>query len=393
MPVNDDVRRFLRRHEREWKPLVDVKVHEAVRGFLNKHGKARKAGVESALESYATVLYTRVNRLAKSDGAHLLFSAQDPGAYALVKDFLLELDGDRRWHRIGLLFSGQARRALYDDFPGRYAEFPRGKQGLFADLLRYSKRHPIDCAVTTPSSVNGPESVIFAGGKSILGAKRLFSVCDWNGIVSNRLECPWSDSDPLDGILCNDVLTKDLIRIQRPELRSDMLHVCGTAIGSLRVDDPASFTANARNGLGLEDDEIACLYIGDVFHENDRTRFPRIDKLFVVKTLAVTAKALSQAARVECGKRYVLMLRPHPRDSDRDGWASAVAKIRLPKNLRILPAIPEEVPIQVARYAADAVMGIHSTENFLAPHIGRKSFILAYPGPGLSGDLLGGFFL
>lgn len=45
------------------------------------------------------------------------------------------------------------------------------------------------------------------------------------------------------------------------------------------------------------------------------------------------------------------------------------------------------VSIQEARYAADAVASIVSTENFLMPRIGRPAFSLALDGPGM-GDAL-----
>lgn len=61
---------------------------------------------------------------------------------------------------------------------------------------------------------------------------------------------------------------------------------------------------------------------------------------------------------------------------------------KVPENLKIISATKEEISMSEVSYSADIIVGIISTENFLAPLRGRKSVFLGYEGKGMGGDLL-----
>jgi len=373
----EDEKQFISHHAPEIKPLLGKGEN------LVPNNEAEAAKV---LEEYENRLYSLENPNANPDAKRVLVTANDPGAYNTLKPLLEKLTLDPRCRGVAALVSGLARKNLETEFKNM-SEVQDSSPLLMPDILEFSAQKEIDVVVATLSSLNGPESLALFGGKSSLKAKKLFLVADgWGGLGSQFTRGNYPVMDNIEAITCPDEVAKKMFHHQFPGISEKKFEVLGSpVVDGLVVENPEKFINQAREKFGLDADTIALIYYGDI-SAGSKEEYGT-DEAINEKTFTKTLEGLIKFARENPEHEYALLLRPHPRDPNKEELFSLAGRANLPANLRFIPAGNDIASIQETRYAGDVALSICSTENFFAPRLGRVSVFLAY-GENLGGKIV-----
>jgi len=377
---NFEKREFIASHKKEIEPLLDD-------GEKILFDNNNESDVNTLLEKYETKLFYYETQEISSGAKNVLFSVNDTGAYGIVEPLIRSLKQDANCSGIGVLASGPARKSIETQFHGELEEVLNKKDKLLVDILEFSQSKQIDVVVGTVSVLNGPEGVVLYGGKKNLGAKKIFLIADgWGTLGSQFSSGNQSTLDDIDAILCADEFASKIFQRQLPEVPKELFEITGSPmLDSLQVENPEIFTRQAREKLSLNEDTIAVLYIGDVSADYEQEKY---DSMVNEKTFTQTFNGFIKLAEINQDKQYALMFRPHPRDPNKEALLKEVDAMKFPKNMRVILAGREILSMQEARYAADAVLSIISTENFFASRMGRQTVFLGYRNGNLGGKAL-----
>lgn len=381
----EDKVNFLQKYFPEVRPLIQDTPLESI------SDEVTEAQLDAILERFETKVFT----LEKNESEHtpdaqqILLAANDPGAYNAIKPLISELLVDTRCRGMNVLTSGVASADFESQYGRTFKQVRDSEKGAIDDISEtLSGTNVPDIVLVALSSNNGPESIALYGGKSVFGAKKMYVVFEaWTGMGSafakNR-----GNMDKVDGFFCNDELAKKIILNHLPEFEEDRVHVTGTPVlDSLEVDKADEYRHQIRERFGIGEDVHSILYLGDVsvdYKSMKGTFDPRINE----KTFEKTIASVKELALASPKKQYAVLLRPHPRDPNKEELYDILKQHDLPPNVMFVDARASVLSINEATYASDTIVSILSTENNLAPLRGRKSIFLAYEDAGLGGDAL-----
>lgn len=375
---------FIQEHRDEIKPLLDKE--EA--SFLDSLGgkfdpldhvdlTAKRAIVGNLLQRFETKLFFAGKDNHDAGAMSVLFTAEDTGAYTAIRALITAAEKDPRCKGIGVLVAGVATKAFIKEFGDRFDQI-NNEPGVLLDILNLANEKPFEVIVASVSSMNGPESVTLFGGKSNLGTKKIFFVFEGWGGPGSAFNANRERMDGIDGMFCNDIVAAKIIKHWLPEFPNERILITGTPVlDSLRIENSQEYISTARRKLGLGPDTVSMLYCGDIsfsYKAAGREADERINE----RTFETTLKAMISLAGSRPQKKYAILLRPHPADPNKEELYSLARDSEKPANLTVVPAVNPEVSIQEARLAADAVASIISTENFIAPIVGRNAIFLGY---------------
>ncbi|OGG79376.1 hypothetical protein A3J11_00265 [Candidatus Kaiserbacteria bacterium RIFCSPLOWO2_02_FULL_55_12] len=108
-------------------------------------------------------------------------------------------------------------------------------------------------------------------------------------------------------------------------------------------------------------------------------------------TFEKTLAGIETFAHTETRREIALIVRPHPRDPDKEKLVNAGESEQVLGNLSIKNG-SSPAPLNGVVYASDVIVSIAGTENFFAPARGRRSIFLAYDGPGFAGEAFRSFY-
>ena len=200
----------------------------------------------------------------------------------------------------------------------------------------------------------------------------------WGG-MSNILRSEGKKNvEKIDGIFCNDELARDMILYALPEFSKEYVFITGSPVfDTLKEKDPKGFREAAKEKMGLKNEAISVLYLGDI--SLDHSKGYKTDKRINEKTFEYTLNAIIKLAEAEPSREFVFLVRPHPRDSNKEELLAILNRHTSPGNLQFKSAGVKDCSMQEARYASDIVASIGSTENFFARKLGRGAIFLSYP--------------
>ena len=399
----EDAPRFVKAHAEEIEPLVQDDAHSQ---WILQHLESSDGVPEDIqdnpeqlrpiLRAYENKLYSfdKIVSGSNPDGRRVFFTMNDPLSYTTLSPIIRNLLSDPRASGVSALTSGYASKFLERDFSDAHiAEVRDPEHMIIEDVIEHTEQTHPDVVIGTASSLNGPESLALFAGKSSLEARKLYFYFEGWGTAGSSFPSSPSEIDKIDRMkrmdlidqfLVVDEVGKKILMHEIPSIPEEKIKIVGSpVIDAIRVADSVAYTHTAREKLGLSPEEIALLYLGDVSHDYNAIGFetdPEINE----KTFDKTLRAVIETAKRTPERKYVLLVRPHPRDPHKYRLLSEVTNSSVPPNLTIKAADNSVTSMQEARYAADAVFSIGSTENFLAPRIGRKAVFLRYADePGL----------
>jgi hypothetical protein len=375
---------FIRRQYTEIAPIVPENERAALEAV--RHGEQTdRNDVERILETYESRIFRMEKHDAAADAKRVLVSASEPLAFSTVRPILEAMKRDARVGGVTLLtdnLAGRSFEALHDpDFvqvrdPGKpvMAEIPG----------------PFEIALVPVDPKNSPNAAVLYGGKSVFGAERLYFLASgWVGVGNTPLfeQNRRERMDAIDGIFVIDDLAKRIVHRQLPEYPEERIQVTGMPLSdAVGAENPELLAAAGRQKLGLGTDERAVLLLPHVSPAPDRPE-PGVHPRISEDTFERSLTALVRVAEANPGRRYAVLVRPHPRDWNREEYFR-IADRELPPNLRVLPATNDVVSMPEAAYAASVTASIAGTDNFIAPMRGRQGVFLAYREEGMGGDLL-----
>jgi hypothetical protein len=259
---------------------------------------------------------------------------------------------------------------------------------VLSDAMKTAENDPYDVALVPVDPRNSPNSPLLFGGKSVFGAKKLFFIATgWVGVGGTDLfdKDRFKQMEEIDGIFCNDDLAKKILLHQLPEYPPEKIYTTGTpVVDALEIEKGPEYAKQGREKLHIDEGTIGVLYLGDVSpapNSADSNLNPRINE----ETFLSTLDSMIELAKSRPEKKFALMVRPHPRDPNRQEMLQST-RPDIPDNLHVTPAT--DISIQEATYSADATASIVSTENFLAPLRGKQGIFLGYDKPGFGSDAL-----
>ena len=395
--IAEEKAEFIHDHEREISPLLSDQEKKQLLG--DDFDLGIEGNSDILLERFETKVY-RLDKPAEAcdpEAKRFLVSFSDPVDYVTQLPIIERLMQDRRCSGISVVTDNIAGVA-FSAFAEKHSEFVLERKNdigegsdpqsdlVFPDIARAAEG--VDVAFVGIESVNSPSGSMVFNAKSVFGADKLFIVNGgWTGVGGRKeLFANTGAMDQFDGIFVNDELAKQITESQLPEAFSEKVIATGTpSIDALDVANGPEFERKGREKLGIADDEIALLYCGDrsAEHKSDEKISTRINEETFEETLA----AVKRTAQSAPDKHFVLMVRPHPRDDNKEELLRP--QTGLPPNLRIVSAERGVLSMKEAGYAADTLLSIVSTENFMQPLRGKASVFLGYR-ENASGQSLGG---
>lgn len=374
-----DKRAFIEKHLKEINVLADA----ALLKCANIKEEINEEDADNLLrlfESHLFVLKKSKTSLAKN----VLLTIDNPGPYNALKPIICALEDDCRCGSISVIVSGIARKNFQQEFSNHFV--PVRNNGLFiSELGELFSDIPPDIIICSISFINGPESTALYAGKSVLGAKKIYMIIDAWGTFGNIFKSNLRTRDAIDGFFCNDEFAKKILKHQMPDIADERIYATGTPVlDSIEIEKSDEYRQTMRERFHLEKDAIVLLFIGGVSEswENKFASDSKINEITFEKTI-IAMKALAKAYP---DKKFVLLLRPHPLDTNKQELYSIADSMKLPLNLAFIDAAA--VSINEAAYGADVIASIVSTENLLAPLRGKQAIYLGYEGVGLGGELL-----
>lgn len=319
---------------------------------------------------------TNIFLLKKSDGDYnkdakkVILSASEPLAFRALLPILENLRENPKCSTVALIADNVAGKYFKNYFSSDKA---KDKFVLLEKSNGNIPKDKFDIALATIDAYTNPGSLFYLAKKT-LGVKKLFVIhYSWTALGSRKdiLE----ENIGIDGIFCNDKLARDIILDRVPGISADQIFVTGTPVtDDLNLEKKDYLLDSGRKKLNIDSGDFAVLYLGDT--DEDYKADGVIDKEINKKTLEKTVAAMNKLAMEFPAKRFVLAVRPHPRDAHREDLLAS-AKVSS-VNFKIIQAHEETVTIEEAVYASDVVASIVSTENHLAPLRGRFGVFLAY---------------
>jgi len=380
---------FLRKYSSEVRPTIQ---DASTMDFLEGAGEEVTEGqLNAILEKFETKVFTLEKQESECtpDAQRILLTVDNPGAYNAIAPLVSQLLADVRCSGMVVLTSGVAGSNFESQFGRTFNQIRDGDKRVIDDISEVvSGTNVPDIVIASLSNDNGPESIALYAGKSVFGAKKIYVIFEaWMGLGSvfgkNK-----QNMDKIDGFFCNDELAKKIILNYLPQFEEGGIHVTGTPVlDSLEIDKANSYRQQIRDRFGIGEDVHSILYLGDVsadYKSMNGTFDPRINE----KTLEKTVASIKQLALANPEKQYAVLLRPHPRDPNKEELYNILKLQDLPPNVTFVDARSSILSINEATYSADTIVSILSTENNLAPLRGRESIFLAYEDAGLGGDAL-----
>lgn len=336
------------------------------------------------------------------EAKRVLLYATDPIYKNVVESLIKQLDFDKRCKAIGLITDGVAERN-FERFLEQHSEYrfkavaggekhEIGEDGIydaddpvFVDALKTAEgQNPYDIVVTTMESINSPCASSYWNSKSNFGAKKMYMA--FLGWIFGRQDIFKKEKvrgvmDSLDGVFCVDELSRDIAAHYLPDLSHEKFYITGSPImDEIKPEKAEEFRTAGRKKLDLADDETAVLFLGDLdeYHLTDESIDERINE----KTFQMTFRAMIELAQKAKSSKFALLVRPHPRDKNKQELLDYVFKTGLPKNLRIIAAGGASVSMEEARCASDMAASIHGTENHIAAKLGKPGIFLGYKAEG-----------
>lgn len=316
---------------------------------------------------------------------NVLLTVDNPGAYNVLSPIIRALADDDRCANIGVISSGVASKKFGIDFRNRFTRVIKSKSLVIKEIATtFDKPDIIICSV---SEANGPEGIMLYAGKSVFGAEKLYMVCDGWGTLGSAFGDNRENMDTIDGFFCNDLFAWMILKRHLPKTRNSCTYAIGTpVIETIEVQKADKYRKTMRKRFGLDEETRVLLFLGDISDGYKKTfdSDPRINEITFEKT-AIEMMAIAEA---HPNKKFALVLRPHPRDTNKQEMYAIIERLSLPQNLIFIDAGAAVVQMNEAAYGADVIASIASTENFLAPLRGRRAVYLGYEGAGLGGELL-----
>lgn len=385
-----DAERFLAKYEGE---VLGVLEDPAERNLIKHFSEDSSADLSindeqrlaNILEKFETKIFEYEKLDAKSGAKRVLVTSDNPGSWSAIKPLILALEQDSRCKGVVAIVSGVAGNQFKEVFP--QFDQVRGNKTILGDAISIANKEPIDIIIASVSVKNGPESLALFGGKSNLGAAKTYFVFEGYGGVGSLSSFITKDQlEQIDGIFCNDIFAKTLIHKLLQEYPADRIYVVGTLSSEgFELDKSAEYRAETRAKLGIGTDAFAVLYLGDV--NSDYAKMSGANPQINFETLQKTLGGIEQLAREEKERSVVLIVRPHPRDPDKEKLTHAGEGHNLPNNVSIKNG-SNPISFNGAVYSSDVVVSIMSNENFFAHARGRRSIFLAYDDPGFGGQAL-----
>ena len=361
------------------KPLANFKQDKTVVFVIKKDSRDLSAGAKS-----------------------VILTASEPLAFKAMCPLLDKLHEDKRVRVIALItnnmsresFTGYLRKKSYDletfFLKGDGIDKAEGEE------LKRIIGGDFDIVMASIDAYRGPGRAILNSGKEYLGAKKMF-IIHYGWTSSRRMKKIFTQlgitaygKKTINGIFCNDELARKIISLHLPSFKKRIKITGSPVIEGLGQDKAMQYKMLGRKKLAISNLESAVLYLGDTLYDYGDDK--KVDRYLNEKTLAITVEAMSKLAEKHPERKFTLLIRPHPRDRNKFRIMSYTHFRILPKNLRLISALPEKISINEAVYAADAILSIISTENNLAPLRGKPGIFLAFPGNN-HGHKLGGYIL
>ena len=382
---------YITRHEDEILPTSThtetIKaIHELVQEVEEHHGGVWRFAdkskfpqtnvVEAILQEAETKVFVWTNPDADVGAKRAVFTMDAPGAFAALMPVVFELKRSPRYKSVEIVASNVAAEYIRENEGGDWFGFtqvrstnvaPGKPTPVFVDILSKGESHA-DVIFASLTDTNGPETVALFGGKSVFSAKKLYFVMDgWGG--ANHAFANSKHMDKVDGIFCNNELAKRIIEKELPNFPPEQIYATGTGqIDSLDIEHSEELIQGGREKLGLDDETIGVVYLGDISADYASVVMPGIaDHDISEKTFALVLEAMINDASNDETKKFALMVRPHPRNSRNNELWQKVASTMILQNLKVIPATNKECSMNEAAYASDAIVSILSTENFKAP--------------------------
>ncbi|MEK7531873.1 MAG: hypothetical protein AAB545_03040 [Patescibacteria group bacterium] len=336
------------------------------------------------LERFETKIFEFEKKEADKNAKRVLVTSDNPGSFGAIKNIIRALENDSRCKGIVALVSGVAGKQFTGEFP--IFKKIHEERTVLGDIIEVSKNEPIDVALASVSVKNGPEGLVLFGAKSNLGVSKTFFLFEGYGTPGGTFLLGNNERmESIDGIFCNDEFAKKILGQRMPEYPQEKIHICGVLSSEgFELEKAESYREETRRKLGIDSNAFVVLYLGDLFSDGKDEGFldPDID----IKTLEKTILAVSQFSHNNVGG-VVIIVRPHPRDPQKENLLAIGEKIALPENLSIRKGA-SPLSFNGVAYASDVIVSIQGTENFFAPLRGKPSVFLAYNDLGLGGDAL-----
>lgn len=322
-----------------------------------------------------------------SSGKTILITIDNPGAYNAMRPIIHALVSDERCKNIIAVISGVASKNFQIDFSRVFIQVRSHKLLFIADLDMALEENPPDIIICSISAMNGPEVIMLYSGESVFCAQKLYIVFDGWGTLGSAFRSNQKSMDTVDGFFCNDELAKKMIQYHLPEINEERVYSIGTpVIETIEVEKACEHRKAMRARFYLDEDVRALLFLGDI-SDGPKNIFgadPRINEITFEKTIM----EMGRLAETHSNKKFALLLRPHPRDANKQELYAFMERVCLPSNLVFIDAGVSVVALNEVAYGADVIASICSTENFLAPMRGRRAIYLGYQGFGFGGEFL-----
>jgi hypothetical protein len=381
----EDKINFIKRHRDEIRPLTKNP------DFVDNVSDGQLDGVEkkidSVLEEFENKLFVCEKTEHNKEAKRVLITVDNPGPYTTVKTIVEALLKDERCKSIAIITGGVSSKSFANQFGSQFQLVRNDDKLFWDDLAVFSEDNPVDVTIASVSEKNGPESVALWSGKPILGAKKTFLVFSEWGTLGNNFSERLKESAEgkeaiaqIDGIFCNDDLAKRIVMNNLPDFPPDKIFDTGTpSLDSLNLPQAEELRRLGREKLGLTADDFTVIYVGDCSNYPEYGCKPELN----VRTFEQSLGAIIKLAEENPDLKLAFLLRPHPRDPDKERLYEFAKRVKLPPNLKFVSANREVVSMNEAAYAADVATSIISTENILAPLRGNFSIFLGFKENGM----------
>ncbi len=362
-----DKLKFIREKKNEIDPVWDkTQEGKEVTEAFREECVDREA-IDKGLELFETKVYSYENPEADPDAKNVMVAFSDAGSYAAVGPILKRIEADPRFRGIIVLEHGVSQSSFAADAGGLYRRTDQAKDVL-ADIATATQALPPEIAIATLSSENGPENILLYNAKSVFGAKRLYLVVDGWGSGS----IPTEHLDKIDGVFCNDELSKRMLQRMLVGFPPEKIYPIGTPqLDGLQIERAEEFEKKGREKLGVGDDAVVCLYAGVVqkIWKDSYGTEPQLEE----HTLGEVVRAMSAVASSRPQEQFILLARPHPSDDEKESiYMNGYAD--LPANLKVVR--DPGLDFNEAAYAADAILSLGSSLVWTAGLRGKQGIIL-----------------
>lgn len=370
---------FVERHAGEIKPVLS----DDLKGKLDRLDELSEQELDEILGATETkvFIYQKKQGEYEPGAKNVYLTIADPGAFNVIGPIRERMESDQRVRAIGVLTHGVAGVDFEKAKRQEYARIYDPKRTVLQDIQSATQIVQPDIVLASVSTQNGPEHVALFGGKGNLGASKIFLIMDgWTGLGSafamNRRV------GNIDGVFVNDDLARRVaLRSLPSDFPQERVYATGTpTIDSIDNSKADEYAAEGRRKLGIGEETFAFLYGGG--EQSAWAKRYGTDPQIETKTFRGVVESLTQLARSKPEDNFALLVRPHPRDPEKDTIFDT-SGIDLPANLKAVPAGGDIVSFDQATYAADVSASIISTENFKMPLRGREGVFLAFEGKGM----------